>query len=304
MIFTIYILKYTITCSILFKHNILSNVFSKRIIVSMTTSPKRINEIQPAIDSILNQTIPVDYIMINLPKVFKRDNSKFEKIPKYLTENPKIILNYVEDIGPSTKIVPTCKSDFTNYNDIIISVDDDIWYPPELVHVYLYYHTLYPNCVITGTSLFYKEKYSKNINPSYYYPLKECELLEGFSGVLYKKEFLEDIPLSHFDKNIVPMSYYLSDDLLLSNYIIKKKIKIISLTDTTKLFKNLKPLDYGKQSDALHKGASGTNYTCKIDPITGKSIQDCNRTNYKSAIEWLMSKNDYYLEFSDIDNLY
>jgi hypothetical protein len=124
-----------------------------------------------------------------------------------------------EDLGPATKIVPTVKSSFTKYSDIIISVDDDTNYPPNLVEHLVYYHSFYPNAVLTGTSMFI------NKNKKYIDSLLECELLEGFSGVLYKKEFLEDVPLSMFDKESVPIYHYLADDLILSNYICKKGIK-------------------------------------------------------------------------------
>ncbi len=255
--------------------------FSPRIIVSMTTSPKRIYNCKYTIDTILNQTVPVDYIHINLPKVFKRDNSRFTSIPDFLTNNPKVILNMCEDIGPATKIVPTIKSNFTNYSDIIISIDDDISYPPNLVEHLVYYHSFYPHSVLTGTSLFANE------NKKYIDTLVECELLEGFSGVLYKKSFLEDIPLSLFDKTSVPIYHYLADDLILSNYILKKNIKILCLTRNNDAVNLIKPFDYGLKGDALHKGATG---------IAGCQINsDCNRENYIKSVKYLKQKGEYYL---------
>lgn len=256
-----------------------------RIIVSLTTSPKRIHNLKTTIDSILNQNVNVDFIIINLPKVFKRDGSKFKEIPDFLLNNGKIIINNVEDIGPSTKIVPTCKSSFTTEDDIIFSIDDDIYYPPDTIKTYLFYHSLYPNCVITGTSLFYLEG-------NRYYPLKQCELLEGFSCVLYKKSFVNDIEDWNFDRKFVPTSYYLADDLLLSNHICKKKIKILALTPNSSIFKNIKPLEYGLKDDALHKGAGGVADTCT-------NQQHCNLTNYIEAIKWLKSKNLYYLQTNE-----
>lgn len=256
-----------------------SSIFSPRLIVSLTTSPKRINNIHYTINSIMNQTIPPDFIIINLPIVFKRDNSKFKKIPDFLLTNPKVIINPVEDIGPATKIVPTCKNKFVKNSDIIFSIDDDIYYPPNVLQTYLYYHTYYPDCIITGTTLFY-------LNNTKYYPLKECELLEGFSCVLYKKWHLEDIPMYHFDKNKVPIYYYLADDLVLSNYLKSKNVVILCLNGA---IKEIKPYDYGMKEDALHKGASGTTDTCNLG-------EHCNFTNYIKAIAWMKEKNMYYLK--------
>jgi len=256
---------------------------SPRIIVSMTTSPKRIYHLKDTIDSIMNQTVEVDYIHINLPKVFKRDNTKFTKIPNFLLENKKVILNVCEDIGPATKIVPTIKSDFIVHSDIILSIDDDIYYPNNLVETYLYYHCMYSDCVLTGTSLFYKDETKGKYKDS----LVECELLEGFSCVLYKKKHLEDIPLDIFDKTKVPIYHYLADDLVLSNYVLKKNYKILALTRDDPTVAKINPYDYGLKNDALHKGAAGS-AGCKID-------DDCNRVNYYKTMEYLKQRGEYYL---------
>ena len=254
-------------------------IFSPRIIISLTTSPKRIKKIDNVIDSILNQTVEVDYIHLNLPHVFKRDNSRFKEIPQYLIDNPKVILNFCEDLGPATKIIPTVKSNFTNYSDIIISIDDDTYYPPNLVENHIYYHSFYPNAVLTGTSIFLDHK------KRYMDTLIKCELLEGFSSVLYKKSFLENIPLDIFDKQSVPIYHYLSDDLVLSNYILKSGIEIICLTKENKAINSIKQFDFGFKNDALHKGATGA-ADCKINT-------DCNKSNYIKTMKYLKEIGDY-----------
>jgi hypothetical protein len=280
--YSISLVRYSMYC----KNSILSLLLSPRIIVSLTTSPKRIDNIHLTINSLLNQTIPPDYIIINLPRIFKRNNTKFSKIPNFLITNKKIILNPVEDIGPATKIVPTCKSSFTNDSDIIFSVDDDIYYPPNTLQTFLYYHSKYPDYLLTGSSFMYLSDNNQ------FYPLKECELLEGFSCVLYKKHFLQDIPLSHFDKKIVPNYYYLADDLILSNFIKSKGISMLSFTDNFSFRKNLNPLEYGLKQDALHKGADNTANTCSQQ-------QHCNVTNYIETIKWLKTYDNYYLKFHE-----
>lgn len=282
VLWTMTLFRYNLYC----KNSIFTSLLSPRIIVSLTTSPKRINNIHLTINSILNQTVPPDYIIINLPKVFKRNNTRFTKIPKFLTTNKKIILNPVEDIGPATKIVPTCKSSFTNYTDIIFSIDDDVYYSPETFQTFLYYHSMYPDFLLTGSSFMYINDNNK------FYPLKECELLEGFSCVLYKKQYLDDIPLSHFDKKIVPNYYYLSDDLVLSNFIKSKGVRMLSFGENMSFRQKLNALEYGFNEDALHKGADYTNNTCN-------SGQHCNFTNYIETIKWLKSNNNYYLKFDE-----
>ena len=91
-----------------------------------------------------------------VPRIFKRDGSVFSSIPSFLI-NDKVILNFCEDLGPATKIVPTCKSKDILETDIIFSVDDDIYYPPTLIELYLRHHLEHPDSVITGTTFFPKK---------------------------------------------------------------------------------------------------------------------------------------------------
>jgi len=266
---------------------ILQTLRPGRIVISMTTSPKRITEIYRVIESMENQTIKPDLYFINLPRIFKRDGSRFSDIPAFLI-NDRIILNSCDDLGPATKIVPTCKDSRIKEKDIIFSVDDDIHYPPELLELYLKYHVKYPDFVISGTSLFPRK------NPNRYGDLIECDLLEGFSCVLYKKAWLCDIPSDIFDKRLVPIYHYLSDDLILSNYMIMKGIRIMHFSIQNPIVKKIKPLTYGLQADALHKGAGGLAPTCTEG-------EHCNFTNYIETIKFLRKHNSYYLTYMEDD---
>ena len=49
-----------------------------KIIVSLTTSPKRILLLKQTINSILNQTVDCTKIIINIPYKFNRTNEKYE----------------------------------------------------------------------------------------------------------------------------------------------------------------------------------------------------------------------------------
>lgn len=266
---------------------ILETLRPGRIVISMTTSPKRISEIYRVIESMENQTIKPDLYFINLPRVFKRDSSRFSDIPAFLI-NDRIILNSCDDLGPATKIVPTCKDKRIKETDIIFSVDDDIHYPPELIELYLKYHIKYPDFVISGTSLFPRR------NPDRYGDLIECDLLEGFSCVLYKKAWLCDIPSDIFDKRLVPIYHYLSDDLVLSNYLIMKGIRIMNFTDQHRVIRKIKPFTYGLQEDALHKGANGLAPACAEG-------EHCNFTNYIETVKFLRKHNSYYLTYMEDD---
>ena len=228
-----------------------SSIDNFRIVVSLTTSPRRINSIKPVIDCILNQTLKPVKIYLNLPKIFKRNNSKFGKIPDFITNNSLIHINYCEDIGPLTKILPTAILLKNSRDvDLIVSVDDDIIYDKNTLQKFAQESINNPNIVLTGSSWT-----CNNLN--------ECQIVEGWSGVGYKPEFLFD-----FDTSVLnDIECYLSDDFLISNHLSKKGIKIKRI-NTVK-----QPQNYGEEEDALHKGIVTDNW------VNGKNYryQDCSK---------------------------
>lgn len=255
---------------LIIKYKLTYNPIHKRIVVSLTTSPTRIDKIKPVLDCVMNQTVKPDKIYLNLPHVFKRDNSVYSNIPDFITNNKLIEITRCEDMGPATKILGSINKE--NSDTLFLSIDDDIYYPPELIQTYLHYNKLYPECVLTGTTFMYLEN-----NPKYF-PLFNCELLEGFSGVLYSAGMLQDLDMN-FDK--MSKECRLGDDFLLSNFIRGKKINILALTSTHTIVRKLRPLEYGLTTDALHKGAGGTSMG--------------NRYNYKVCSRELEMGGDLFI---------
>jgi hypothetical protein len=169
----------------------------------------------------------------------------------------------------------------TDY-DHIFSIDDDIYYPPGILEMYLNSRKKYTNQVITGTSLYPgKTVYADG--------MKECELLEGFSCVLYQKAHLRNFDIQELTTQ--PKFCQLSDDLVLSNHVIRQGYKILAFGIDNPVIAKIKPLEHGLQSDALHKGASGVT-ECKPEDA------NCNESNYNKCIKYLKEKNKYFFWFS------
>jgi len=104
----------------------------EKIIVTLTTSPKRIFQIDQTILSIKNQTSLPNKIVLNLPDTFSRTKTQY-KIPNWIIEDEMINVNRCGiDNGPVTKLLPTL-SLYSNPNDILISIDDDIIYPQTMI---------------------------------------------------------------------------------------------------------------------------------------------------------------------------
>lgn len=250
--------------------NVQKDIENLRIVVSLTTSPDRIDKIKPVLDSIMNQNIVPNKIYLNLPHIFKRTGKQFDKIPEFITSNPLIFINKCEDIGPATKIIPTLVYE-KDPETIIISIDDDILYDKNVINTFIHYSLQYPKSCITGTS-FIEDEYNvlyKKI--PFFSRIYYSQFLEGYSGVLYKVRFFSNFALDYITES--PKYCFLADDLMLSNHLLKNKIPIISI----EIRKYIKPLNYGLENDALHTDNS-------------------NNINYAKCLKWLKTKNNSHFK--------
>lgn len=279
--FIIFIITIFIILIILRIINIFNN--KPRVVVSLTTSPQRIHYIQSVLDSMSNQTKKPDRIYLNLPKKFLRNNTTFDDLPQFITQNPLIYVNFCDDIGPATKIIPTIYKEH-HPDTYILSIDDDIHYPSNMIEYYLQNAHTFTDCVITGCSFI--DNYSNtdqtwfnNIPKEPYFNGKLADLVEGFSGVLYKRKFFTNNFLDDFYKHLNEPGCKFGDDFYLSNWLKKYNIKIITLN----MHQALQPLYYGLNKDALHLGGNGT---------TGG-----NNNNYIQASKYLATQNELYIDY-------
>lgn len=97
------------------------------LVISLSTIPPRMQEIQKTLDSLLDQNVDVAEIRLNIPKKYRRFDFDPADIP---TMPSGINIHLVEeDIGPATKILPTA-ADLRGQDINIIFCDDDHFYPP------------------------------------------------------------------------------------------------------------------------------------------------------------------------------
>jgi hypothetical protein len=268
------------------------------LVVSLTTSPKRIHKIKPMLDSIFAQTIKPDRIILNLPKVFQRTGDTFSlPLPDFITSNKLVHVNFCDDIGPATKVVSSIPL-VSDPSTFILSVDDDIYYPPYIIELYTEYARLFPNCIISGSTFI--DNYDRldnkwfrsalNRNNMDYFQGKPADLLEGFSGVLYRRDYFTKELLSDFYKHIDKKSCRLGDDFYLSNLFKKYRRKIISagiqVSHNQFNTQMVSPLHYGLREDALHKRKD----------VLEDSAYDGNHNNYRSCSKVLNHTGDLYID--------
>lgn len=116
----------------------------KKVIVSMTTIPVRKVRLIENLPSLLGQSYYFDKLVINVDDNLSEDDYKFYHT---LTEiDSRIEINKSESKWRScNKLLPTIKM---YPEDIIITVDDDIYYPVHCVKYLVEQYMITPDCVI------------------------------------------------------------------------------------------------------------------------------------------------------------
>lgn len=100
----------------------------KRVIVSLTTYGQRIFDVYLVIESIMQQTLKPNKILLWLAE----EEFTLEQVPASLRKLEKrgLEIGFCEDIKSYKKLIPSLK---LYPDDIIITVDDDVLYPIDLV---------------------------------------------------------------------------------------------------------------------------------------------------------------------------
>eukprot|EP00435_Cladocopium_sp_Y103_P017473 s90_g4.t1 len=101
-----------------------------RVVVLMTTIPKRIEYIEPVIDSMLRQTWPANEIYMSIPYVYNRTGESY-KIPEWM-QAKAIRLMRCEDLGPGTHLLNGLRLEEDPWTFLVV-VDDDHIYGHQLI---------------------------------------------------------------------------------------------------------------------------------------------------------------------------
>jgi hypothetical protein len=218
---------------------------NRKVIVTLTTIPSRLNNTLYTIKSLLNQTIKPDEIVLSLPVESIREKSNGDpytmndQLIKFIKENNITVYRCSKDYGPATKIIGVLERQIPlniskDLEPLIVTFDDDKLYYKGALEQLLNGWKRNKNCVICrkGSNLFYKQK--NNINFFLEEVSKGNELnkdkevltLFGTGGVLYRSSYF-DVDIFNYKKYYpdFPEDKFITvDDVFLSGYLGRKGI--------------------------------------------------------------------------------
>lgn len=264
---------------------------SYNIVTSCTTSPLRIFKMKETLNSLEKQTVSPTYIILNLPYVYARTNEQYV-IPDYIQNNTNIVINRLEiDYGPATKLVGSILNIPKDEDTWIVVHDDDQLYFQNTIETYIKYINKIDNkkVAFTISGFSFSPDFTKIVRKSN--DLSIIQLCEGFMSYCVHRSIFEDDFLPYIINLIKNKDCNLSDDLIISNYIAKKDVKIYKIHNenlNSDLYWSLGcELEYGKDTDALHVMANTDKI--KDDPLGG------HFPKYLRAIQYLKQNNMFYL---------
>jgi len=191
-----------------------------RVVVSLTTIPGREHLVERSIASLRRQTWQPNAIYLWLPEErFGRTGERFRFAGVDVRSGP--------DLGPAMKVLPTLSVE-TDPDTVLISVDDDVEYPPQLVDKLVRSSALTPGHAIgfTGWSVDtgapdvtdVRHMNEACASSSFFQPV---QVIEGTRGILYRRNFFDADIFRHC--RALP-AFRFHDDILLSGYLASRGI--------------------------------------------------------------------------------
>lgn len=214
------------------------NYFRKKIIVSLTSYPQRTNnpEIIRCLNSLINQTLQPDKIILYL---------SIEQYPNQLNDIPKYLMDLYNDKkidiqfrGDDIKSHKKWFYSFLEYsNDLVVTFDDDIIYPEDLIESLYNEWKDNKNCIIAsrchiityanGKINEYKNFIQyKNLNHGYKLYNENLFITTG-GGTLYNVSLFNKESI--FNLDLIKKDFMTVDDVYLNKIIKDQNIPILCI---------------------------------------------------------------------------
>lgn len=209
-----------------------------RVIGTLTTMPDRYFKIIKTLESLHKQTHKLDAIYLGLPTISRRLNIEYPPVPSGITDLCTIVPCI--DFGPITKLSGGLLQE-DDPSTVIISFDDDMIYPENIVENLVKHHHKYPDsaigssgmllkyscpmCAITPNEDTFLYRISKFSVPS---NGRRVDSIYGYPGALYVRKFFpprELLEHNFLNYALTNNDMYMNDDIVISGYLSLQNIE-------------------------------------------------------------------------------
>lgn len=220
-----------------------------QVIVSLTSYPARINQVSYTVKTLKRQSVLPKKIILWLSKE-QFPNDLFDVPEKLANELDELFeIRFIEkDLRPHKKYFYSFK-EFSD--EIIVTVDDDVFYNSKLIETLILSYKKHPNCVICNRGL----RIMKDISYSKWERIRIEDgpsftiIPTGVGGVLYPPHIYDE---HIFDIKAIELTCLRADDLWI-NFMCRYKGSMVVTTGM-----NIEPITITKsQKTALCKTNNG-----------------------------------------------
>lgn len=230
-----------------YKTGIIDNKREQRIIVSLTSFPARIDTIWMTIESLFQQTVKADEIILWLAE--EQFEGK-ESLPKSLLEAEKrgLTIRFCEDLRSHKKYFYTMQE---YPDDLIILADDDAFYPRDMIAQLMKLHEKYPEDIISSTSILLPDEYHSLPSKHWHAPDMKQKVLHSYfaqpftgCGTMYPPHSLHK---EVFNKEVFRQICPYADDLWLYFMALKAHTPVTAVYP----YRDIPMMIYGTAKNGL-----------------------------------------------------
>lgn len=200
----------------------------RHVIATLSTLPDRIDNLEPTIRCLLEQTRPPDEIAIAVPDFSSRQQKPYV-IPEYLGQFPRVhIMRCAKDWGPATKFIPVVQEELAagRGDTLIFVVDDDRTYPRDALETYLHYHNQLPDAALCfrGAAILRKpNRYGLRITLGTKIRVpRRTAVITGCGSYLIQPCFFDS---ALWDYSAAPPGAFYMDDIWISGWLDRRGVE-------------------------------------------------------------------------------
>lgn len=195
------------------------------IVVSLTTIPSRIAGILPAVNSLLDQTVLPERIVLTLPERSRREQVGYV-VPDALREHPRVsIVSSERDWGPATKLIPTLLGMADQPDVPVLAVDDDNVYPRTFIETFERFAAEMPDAALSMRG--FRVPPSRRWRDCREFPGTSIgtpvgvDVVQGCGGILVRPRFFGPGVSEYAD---APPEAFFVDDVWFSGHLARRRV--------------------------------------------------------------------------------